>query len=191
MAATSPLHRAPADGGRADSRWMNSSGIRVGTCGRAGARSTYGDIRDVHPFGQLAHHRDPDRARSFMRLLEQQWTGAKLDVPGIRRLPPTNGARAVHPERASTSPSHAAETGKTRRTRCEVSGRCQRVFLAGGGDGYTVLARRHRFARWAVPSTSEALGEVRRRAIFRHSVRRQPGSDSQNAVSRGVQRLGI
>jgi 5'-nucleotidase len=125
---------APTDGG-GQIALMNSTGIRTDLLARTG-HVTVGDIRDVHPFGNALIALTLTGAQ-LHELLEQQW------IQGRSTLQISRGFS--YEWRATASPGARVEMGSMRLNNEPIDPTAHyrivtNEFLAGGGDGYTVLA---------------------------------------------------
>ncbi len=155
--------QAPADGG-AQIALMNSSGIRVDLRASRGA-VTYGDIRDVHPFGNSLITVTLTGAQ-LHALLEQQWTGANSMFQVSEGF--------TYEWRASGAPGTRIDIASMRLNGKPVERDAKyRVaaneFLAGGGDGYTVLAA----------GTDRTVGVLDSEALEKYAAAHSPLSAPQ------------
>lgn len=156
LAATS----AAEDGG-AQIAFMNTGGIRTGLHARNG-HVTYGAIHAVHPFGNVLVTMTLTGA-DIHELLEQQW------VAGGSKLVPSEGFTyewsGAAPPGSKIDPSSIRLNGvviePARSYRVTVN-----EFLAGGGDGFTVLTR----------GTDKVRGIVDVEALERYLVAHSPVS---------------
>src|SRR5882724_4638403 len=143
---------------------MNSSGIRVDLRASRGA-VTYGDIRDVHPFGNSLITVTLTGAQ-LHALLEQQWTGANSMFQVSEGF--------TYEWRASGAPGARIDIASMRLNGKPVEQDAKyRVaaneFLAGGGDGYTVLAA----------GTDRTVGVLDSEALAKYAAAHSPLSAPQ------------
>ena len=114
---------------------MNSSGLRTDLLA-AQQRVTFGDIHDIHPFGNSLITLTLTGAQ-LHSLLEQQWIGAHsmLQI----------SAGFTYEWRPSAAPGSRVDIGTVRLNGRPIDPTARyrivtNEFLAGGGDGFSVLA---------------------------------------------------
>ena len=123
-----------AEDGGAQVAFMNRAGIRADLIARGG-HVTYGEIQAIHPFGNAMVTMTLTGAQ-LHELLEQQWQGASLlqVSEGFTYEWSANAPAGAKVDALSIRLNGAAvEPGKSYRVAVNE-------FLAGGGDGFKVLA---------------------------------------------------
>ncbi len=126
---------AAPDAGGAQIALMNSSGMRTDLLAKNG-RITYGDIHDVHPFGNSLITVTLNGAQ-LHALLEQQWTGGSSTFQV--------SAGFTYEWREAGAPGARIDASSMRLNGKPIDPTANyriasNEFLAGGGDGYAVLA---------------------------------------------------